>query len=133
MPTIQVEANVSSSELLKAAEQLNPGEFDSFVMAILTLRGRRAAPLVGPGESELLRSINEGLPADLQQRFEELKAKRQAETLTGEEHAELLRLTEEVERRQVARLQALSDLARLRQTVLPKLMQDLGIQAPNNE
>src|SRR2546426_7397890 len=111
MPTIQVEANVSASELLKAAEQLNSGELDSFVRAILELRGRRAAPLVGPGEAELLRRINQGLPADLRQRFDELKVKRQCETLTAEEHAELLRLTEEVERQQVARVQALSDLA----------------------
>ncbi len=53
--------------------------------------------------------------------------------MTAEEYAELLRLTEEVERHQVAHVQALSDLAQLRRTTLPKLMQDLGIQAPGDE
>ncbi len=133
MPTIQVEANVSTSELLQAAEQLSPAEFDSFVSAVLQLRSRRAAPQVTSGEAELLRTINQGLPDGLRRRFDELKVKRQAETLTPAEHAELLQLTEDVEHQQVARVQALSDLSQLRKTTLPKLMQDLGIQAPAYE
>lgn len=37
-------------------------------------------------ESELMLKINQGLAPDIQKRFDALVAKRQAETLTPEEH-----------------------------------------------
>jgi hypothetical protein len=133
MPTIQVEANVSPRELLRAAEQLTPPELDSFVADILALRSRRTAPCLSATEAELLGKINRGLPDELRRRFEALKARRQAETLTPQEQAELLGLTDQVEQQEVERLQALSTLAQLRKTTLGKLMDELGLQAPAHE
>lgn len=133
MPTIQVEANVSPRELLRAVEQLSPPELESFVAEVLELRSRRTAPCLSPAEAELLRKINQGLPDELRSRFAALKARRQAEVLTPEEHAEMLGLTVQVERQEAERLQTLGDLAQLRKTTLPKLLAELGIRAPAHE
>lgn len=133
MPTIQIEANLSARELMRAVEQLSQPELESFVAEVLELRSRRVAPCLSPAEAELLRTINQGLSGEFRQRFDELKARRQAESLTPEEHAELLRLTDQLERQEAERLQALVDLAQLRKTSLRKLMDELGIQAPVHE
>jgi formate dehydrogenase maturation protein FdhE len=76
-------------------------------------------------EVALLKKIHRTLPERLRQRYEELVAKRRTETLAEKEHAELLRLTAEVEKLQVSRLEALAELARLRNTSLSRLRDEL--------
>jgi len=130
MPTIQVEAQVSGQELLKAVEQLPPAEFQQFVADVLVIRAQRQAPRLSTKETDLMLHINQELPADLRQRSEQLIVKRREQTLTADEHAELLRLTEEVELCEARRLAALTELAQLRRTSLVNLMTVLGIRAP---
>jgi hypothetical protein len=69
----------------------------------------------------------------VQQRYDDLIAKRQAETLTPDEHAELLRLSDQTERVHAERIAALAALAQIRQTTLPDLMRDVGIAPPNDD
>ena len=76
---------------------------------------------------ELLQKINQGVPPDLQKRYNELIAKRQAETLTTVEYEELLHLTQETERLEVRRMEHLGELARLRGISLTALMENLGV------
>jgi hypothetical protein len=77
--------------------------------------------------------LNRGLPDELQARYRELIARRREQTLTPEEHSELLRLTDQVEQLEADRLAALSHLAQLRQTTLPALMSSLGLGGPDHE
>ena len=130
MPTIQ--AHVSGDELLKAAEQLTPAELQEFVAGVLVLRAQRQAPHLSAEESKLLLSINQGLPEELCNRLNTLIAKRDDDTLTNEEHQELIQLTDQVEQRQAERAAALGKLAILRKTSLTSLMDQLGIKAPSN-
>ena len=58
MPTIQIEADLSPDQLLKAARQLPRQEFDRFVGQVLRLRAERSAPVLPAAESELLQKIN---------------------------------------------------------------------------
>ncbi|MDF5724673.1 MAG: hypothetical protein PUP91_30260 [Rhizonema sp. PD37] len=44
MPVIQVEAQVSAEQLLKAVEQMQAQEFEVFVTQVLLLRAQREAP-----------------------------------------------------------------------------------------
>lgn len=81
-------------------------------------------------ESELLMKINQSLPTALQTRFDELVSRRQDEILTTEEHEELLLLIEQVERMEVVRIKALTQLARFRGISANELMDQFGIQAP---
>jgi hypothetical protein len=78
-------------------------------------------------DSEPLRRINQPIPTELQQRYDLLLAKRQAEILAPDEYDELLRLTGEIETLEARRVEALAELARLRGTSLRALMNSLGV------
>lgn len=130
MTTIHVEAHFSADDLLKAIEQLENTELERFVERLIDLKAQRSAPSLSEGETELLSRINQGLPSDLADRYRRLIEKRRAASLLPEEHEELLRLSDQSERLEAERVEALAELARLRGTSLTRLMSDLGIQAP---
>lgn len=131
MPTI--EAEVSPRDLLRAVAQLKPVELEEFVSAVLTLKAERASPAVQVTEAELLQQVRYSLPEETRSRYRELTAKRRAASLTAEEHAELLRLTDAIENSDAARVRTLGQLAQLRNQSLEQLMADLGIQVPAYE
>lgn len=79
-------------------------------------------------EAELLQRINEGLPSETWERYHELIAKRRAETLQPDEHALLIELSDQIEAANARRITHLIELARLRQTSLEALMEQLGIK-----
>jgi len=128
MPIVQVEAQLSTDELLKAAGQLGRIELEQFAFQVIALRARRQAPSVSQAEAELLLKINQGLPPEVQKRYDALVAKRRAESLTSNEYNELMRLTDQIENLEARRVEYLAELARLRQTSLTELMEDLGIR-----
>jgi len=131
MSTIQVTMELPSDELLKAVEQLSLSDLEQFAQQIVRLLARRRAPVLSRTEAELLLKINQSaLPVNLQARCDALVAKRQEETLTPGEREELNHLTDQLGELNVQRLEYLAELARLRQTSLPTLMEDLGIQVP---
>jgi hypothetical protein len=74
-------------------------------------------------ESELLQRIDQGVPAAVQKRYDELIARRREETLTPQEYTELIDLTHQVEMLEAERVQALVNLARLRGVSLDQLVQ----------
>lgn len=123
MPTIRIE----TEQLLHAALQLPRAELEQFVARRLMLSIRQNTPRLTQAESELLLKIKQGLPPAMQQKLDELIAKRQTQTLTSEEHQELMRLTEHIEKADAERLQHLLKLASLRNISLDELMQQLGI------
>lgn len=84
-------------------------------------------------EIELLQVIDQGVPRELGERYAALIARRRAGTLTPVEHAELLRLTDEVEVVEARRVEHLGKLARVRGASLEALMASLGIRAPEFE
>lgn len=129
MTTIPIE--VSTEQLLRAVDRLPQHELETFVAQVVALRAQRAAPHLTQGETALLLQINSGLPADIQHRFDVLVAKRQAETITPDELHDLIQITDQIEQQDAQRLAALIDLAQLRQTTVPALMNALGIQPPS--
>jgi len=130
MPTITIQADISVDVLVKAAEQLSETELRQFTSQVLALNAKRTAPSVTHEETELFLRINARLPEDVQRRYAELIAKRDAETLGDAEHAELLRLTKHVEAFDVARVEALSKLASRRGVTLSALLCQLDIASP---
>lgn len=131
MPTIEVRSQVSLDELLSGVAQLETPELEHFVFQVLTLRAQRMAPCLPQEEAGLLEQINQGLSPEAQQRYDALTAKRRAETLTSEEHQELLTLIDRIERADAERAQSLSELARLRKVSVTTLMAALGIRPPD--
>jgi hypothetical protein len=130
MPMVQVKSQVSLDELLNGVAQLSLPELERFVSRVIALQAQRKSPSLPKGESELLLKINQGLPLDTQKRYDELVAKRKAETLTPDEHQELLRLIDQIEKADAERMKYMADLAHLRGTSLAALMKDLGIRSP---
>jgi hypothetical protein len=100
------------------------------VQRVQVVRAQREAPHVPADEAALLIRIDQGFPADLRQRYEALITKRSDASLTPEEHAELLVLTDRVAALGADRVAALAELARLRGTSLRDVMHALGIQPP---
>ncbi len=130
---IQSPAPASVEELLKAVEQLPTDELETFVTQALLLQARRRAPSLPHDESALMLKINEGLPEETRARYYILIDKRDEETLTPAEYEELLRLTDEAEEWNVRWVEALTELAQLRQISLSDLMDNLGIRPPTRE
>lgn len=130
MTTIPIEAEVSTEQLLRAVAQLPPEEFTAFVSRLLTLRAQCEQPRLSQQETALLLEINAGISAATQRRFDELVAKRQAESISGEERAELIHLTEQIEQHDARRLAALGELAQAWKMTLTALMDILGIPPP---
>jgi hypothetical protein len=83
--------------------------------------------LLPPLETPLLKEINRGFSEPWWDHYHELVGKRQEGVLTPEEHRELIRLTDQVERREAKRLQALLKLAKIRKQSLAQLMKALGL------
>jgi hypothetical protein len=130
MATVEVRSQVSPDELLDGVAQLDTPALERFIFQVLTLRARRIAPSMPKKEAELLQQINQGLPPDVQRRYDELAAKRRAETLTPEEHQELLALVDRIEQADAERVRALIELAQLRNVSVTTLMAELGIRRP---
>jgi hypothetical protein len=87
--------------------------------------------LIEISTEQLLLTINAARLEPAQQaRFDELVAKRQAETITPTELQELIEMTDAIELRDAEQLEAMQALARLRHTTARALMDSLGIRAP---
>lgn len=130
MPTVQVEAQLTTEELLRAVQQLSKNDLNHFVHQVVNLRAKQQAPSLSKNESDLLQKINQGLPKELQETYNKLLEKRQGEELTPEEHKELLNLSNRVEKLEAKRVEYLAEMARLRQTNMSDLIKTLGIQSP---
>ena len=130
--TIEITPELES-QVREQAKQQGLGA-DEYVVNILQEHLRHTqqhdARRLSETESRLLQQINEGLPPEMWRRYNELTAKRRAETLTPDEHAALIALSDQIEELNAHRLESLAELARLRQISLSELMQQLGIKAP---
>lgn len=127
MPVVQVEAELSAEQLLQAVTQLPEAELMRFVAKVNLLRPPRQERRLSRKESELLLKINQGIPSELQRRYNALIARREDETLTQSEYDELIQLTHQVETSNAKRVEHLIELARLRKISLDHLMDELGI------
>jgi hypothetical protein len=123
----------TATELLRAAEHLSEPEFEDLLFRLLNLRARRIAPSLPEAEAGLLRQINESLPEQTRRRYRRLIAKRRAGTLTPPEHAELLTLTDQEERHNLQRVQALAALAQLRRKPVTEVMRELDLKTLHDD
>jgi hypothetical protein len=127
MPTVQVPVQLTVNHLMTAIKQLSPAELHEFMQQLAAWQqhnGQQAEE-----EAVLLARIkaSSSLPTAKQQRFDRLRRKRQAGTLTKPEAAELQALWQHVEQMNVTRLQALTDLAQRRGTDVKTCMRELGL------
>lgn len=132
MPKVQVMSQVELEvdELLQGVARLSSRELEQFADRVQALRAHRRAPSLPKREAELLQLINCSIPAEARLRYDVLNNKLHAETISDEEHRELLGLIEQVKQSDVERLRNLVELAQLRQLSLDELMDQLGLRCP---
>lgn len=132
MTSVQVTSkiNIDLNQLLVGVEQLETADLEAFFEQVSLLLAQRKAPSLSAKETELLQEINRGVPTEIQQLYDNLRIKLRSETITSEEHKELLTLVETVEQTDAKRLESLIVLSQLRQISLPELMKQLDIQPP---
>jgi hypothetical protein len=131
--TITLEITPELEEVLRRNAQRAGLPPDGYILKLLQERlgvGERLPPHLPHEETELLQQISHGLPPETWARYQALKEKRDARTLTPDEHAELLALTNEVELWNARRLELVLALAQLRQVPLRVLMDELGLTPP---
>jgi hypothetical protein len=123
----------TADDLLAAVKQLPPADLRTFQKQFAAWPGQNNGPDVASSpaadEEALLATIRENstLPAAEQRRFDRLRRKRQAGTLTEPEGKRLQALWRQAEQMNVARLEALGELARQRGIDVRTLMRQLGL------
>ena len=117
-------------QLIEGVTQLETSELETYVVKVSSILARRRSPSLSIQETELLQTINQGLPAKIESRYSELQDKVHNETITPGEHEELMKLVDMTELADAERLQAMITLSQIRQVPLPDLMKQLGIYPP---
>lgn len=128
MPKIHIEADIPLATLVHTAAQLNTEDLRAFTAQLLALSAQRTASSVPQEEAELLLGIHRRFPEKMQQYYETLLQKRNLETLSEAEYEELSQLTQQSEACDVARVEALTQLAALRGVTVPMLMTHPDLQ-----
>lgn len=131
--TITLEITPELEEVLRRSAQRAGLPPDGYILKVLQERlggEERLPPHLSQDETRLLQQINQGLPPATWARYHALKEKRDARTLTPDEHAELLALTNEVELWNARRLELVMALAQLRHIPLRAMMDELGLVPP---
>jgi hypothetical protein len=122
------EVQVPFEELLKTVQQLNSSELEALFSQVIRVQAQRKAPSLPQDQSLLFQQINQSISPQLQEQYKILLAKRDSETLTSKEYQELLNLSAQIEELEVTRIKQITELAQLRQTSLPSLIQEFHLQ-----
>jgi len=127
MPTVQVPVQLSVEHLMTAIKQLSPVELHEFMQQLTAWQQQNGQQ--PEEEVALLAHIEENsrFPAAVQRRYEQLRRKCKRRTLTERELTEYQVLLQQLEARNVKRIEALITLAQQRGTTLRGIMAELGI------
>jgi hypothetical protein len=117
----------SVGQLVHEAEKLRPTEFEQFVVRIMALSASRKSEGLSAAESLLLKNINKEFAPKKMERFLLLDEKRRQDTLSAEEHRELLLLVKQLEKYDAQKLQWVGQLALLRKVPFDALLKQLGL------
>lgn len=132
MSTLQITSKVQIdiNDLLDGLAQLKTPELEGILAKASDILAQRKAPRLSTQESELLLKINQGLPQEIQRRYDELSEKMSSCTISLTEHEELLELVNQIELKDAERLEHLILLAQLRSISLSDLMEQLELTPP---
>jgi hypothetical protein len=126
MTTINLTLSPELEQRLRTEAFKQGLEPDLYILNTLQERLQPDIPTSQPTEADLLQQINIGFSAQTWDQYHTLIAKRRAETLSPEEHDQV-QLSNRLENLNVVRIQALIQLANLRNQTLEDLMRNLGI------
>ena len=125
---IQTGVQIGFDDLVLGASQMDTAALEKFADQLSHILARRKAPLPSERELELISKIYEALSPETQQRLDELQIQLQNETIGEEAHRELLTLTKRAEQHNAEWLEALVELAQLRNVSPQKVIKQLGLK-----
>lgn len=123
---------ISTEQIISAVHQLSLPELERVFDHVLMEQAERKAAHLSVSETALLERINTTLPTNMRERFIELKEKRANEKISAVEYSELTSLSNQCEEIHANRMAALVELAKVRGLSLNEVMDQLGIQFPEN-
>lgn len=129
-----IEISGELEPILKAAAGKAGLDLAAYTHQLLRLSlatATQSAPSVSAEEASLLNKINRGLEAEDLDRYRQLIAKRQEETINPGEYRQLVELTRRMEALQTQRMESLAMLAALRHVPLADLLKQLEIHPPD--
>ena len=129
----QLTMTPTTQELFAGVQRLNIRDLKNFSEQVSLFYAQRKTPHLSKRETELLQKINRGFSTSVWQPYKQLVAKRDDETLTAEEHQQLIALSDQLEEMNVERMGYLVELAQLRGQPLQKVMDELGIYPLSHE
>ena len=129
MPNAQTPNELTVEYLLSVVKQLPPPELREFKQQFSEWQKQNGEE----DDAVLVTLIQECslLPPIEQERYEELRYKCESTTLTEHELAEYQWLLQQLETRNIKRIEALSTLAQCRGTTLRGIMAELGLKDEN--
>ena len=130
---ITKQVDLGLDDILKGISELDTKELETFMQKLGHLIARRKVTTLPEREGVLLMKINNAISPALQKRYETLLEKNREERITPIEHKELLKVIEKVEIKNAERLEHLIELSRLRNISLDELMNQLHLNAFQND
>jgi len=132
MPNVLVPAQLTVEHLMAAIKELSPVELREFTQQFTAWQEHNSQQ--AGEETILLADIEENscLPAAEQRRYKQLRRKCEHRTLTAHELAEYQALLQQLEARNVKRIEALVALAQRRGTTLEGIMAELGLPSADD-
>jgi hypothetical protein len=126
MPTVHAPVELSVEHLLAAVKQLPPSELRKFKRQLAQWQPKNGTD--ADEEARLLACVEENsrLAGADQRRYERLRRKQERTSLSANQRAEYQSLIQQLEARNVKRLEALVALAQKRGTTLRGIMKELG-------
>lgn len=131
MPLISIKPSIQIDlqSIVDGLAELDTSELEAFADEVNTLLAQRKAPSLSKEETQLITRINQGLPIEVVDRFQQLRDKQDAASLTAEETEELAHLVEQIETAEARRLEYMIALAGIWKISIDELRVRLGIQA----
>ncbi len=119
---------IDLKSILQGIALLDTSNLRLFGNEVLQLVLRRTANDEQVREMGLVYQIYTLIPQEIKIRYDELLTKLETDDLDAKEHQEYVELNEQMENFSVERLKLLIELAEIRQTTVPNVMLQLGLQ-----
>lgn len=124
----QINQQDNLSNVVQAMSELSLSEIDFAMQKLIELRKEKLPSVLSQKETEILKKVNRPVPGEINSRYNNLKEKRDQHRLSAEEHQEIIELTTYLEQHNVERLQALIELAKIRNISLTDLIESLELK-----
>lgn len=129
MPSVHLKSdiNIDLNEILKAVTQLEIPDLEYFVKQASTALAQKKATSIPKREADLLIKVNEGIPFEMQSRYDELHNKMEQNLISLAEQQELLHLAEQIEAKNAKTMEYLFELSQIRKVPLLTLIEQLKL------